>query len=159
MPACKRRRRILKYKRLGKRRDKHGNILPSDELDIAQVAQDRFMLRKGIKDVKDESVPHRPFLTKLVLKYIDFSLDELIEKGYVYFLNKKLFIEKIPARARKLKEDIKWNGNEYTAFFYDEKDDMKVEYKIGKEHMEKLYNKVKNNWNYYEQIRISSGNN
>lgn len=146
--------RILRYKKQKKKVDEFSNLLPSDEHEIAKLAKRRWMDFKGYKDPKNRNIPRKLLFKKLVLKYLEFSIDELVETGQVFFLNKRLYIEKIKSRPRRsIAEDRKWNMHEYVVFHITE-DGERIEYKLGAAHTEKLYDKVKNNWNYYDQISI-----
>lgn len=152
----KQRIRAKGFKKAGFKFDDSGNLLPYDEIDIADWSILRFMYRRGHNAKRDE-IPRRKLMKKIALKYFEYSLDDLIENGQTFFLKHRLYIQKIKARPRNVTEDIKWNGNEYVVYL-DTEDGVKVEYKLHKTYIEKLYQKVKNNWNYYEQIQILNRN-
>ena len=139
--------------------EKDGNELSQFDLsNLAKISFHRYIDRKrnlGIVFSRRKR-PTQKFFRKIVFSYIKCSLDELVDKGEVYFLSKRLYIERIISK-RNLEWDKKWNGNQYLVFLdttitrRKKVIPKKIRFEIGKEYLDKIYKKVKDNWNYYEQ--------
>lgn len=75
---------------------------------------------------------------------LNVMLDSLLEHGYLEFGAKKLEIKRRTRLIGTIEDDKKWNGNEYYLLFG------KTEYEFTGIAIDKLYEKVKNNWARYE---------
>jgi len=134
-------------------------LMPLSLQELGKLTLKRYVDRKQDDTgfvVSRRKKPSPILLKQMILKYLEFAIEELIENGEVYFLKKRLYIKKIPSR-KGYEHDKKWNGHEYVVFMdsikklITKEKEIQVEFTLGKKYREMLYEKVKNNWNYYEK--------
>jgi len=148
------------YQKVVKKKEiKNNELLQFDVTELGKIACNRYKDRKrldaGVAFTRRKNVSQVEF-RKIIRSYICYALEELIDKGEVYILSKRLYIERVISK-RNLEWDKKWNGNQYIVFCdtitkYRKKiKAKKLRFDIGTQYIEKIYLKVKDNWNYYEQ--------
>lgn len=96
--------------------------------------------KHGVRTEKHILYRKRPH--DLVKKYIEFKLESLILYGNCFFGEKILAIKR-KTSDKGIEWDKKWNGYDYYGEY-----DGKV-YTFSVDVMEKIYNKVKDNWLVY----------